>query len=87
MADPVMGGGVWGHGGQVKIQRAEAVIASLFPHPRVIAYMQYLSRIMLMHESHCNLDAIIASCSFPCIIINTPFFNKMEIYTILVFWL
>lgn len=43
MADPVMGGGVWGHGGQVKIQRAEAVIASLFPHPRVIAYIQYLT--------------------------------------------
>lgn len=43
MADPVMGGGVWGHGGQGKIQRAEAVIVSLFPRPRVIAYMQYLT--------------------------------------------
>lgn len=43
MADPVMGGGVWGHRGQGKIQRAVAVIVSLFPHPRVIAYMQYLT--------------------------------------------
>lgn len=37
------GGGVKGHRGQGKIQRAVAVIASLFPHRRVIAYMQYLT--------------------------------------------
>lgn len=52
MADPVMGGGVWGYRGQGKIQRAVAVIVSLFPHPRVIAYMQYLTDSIF--QNHVN---------------------------------